>query len=365
MKIKNIISELEKTAPVFLQEDYDNSGLLTGDAEWVCSGILVTLDTTEEVIAEAADKKCNLVISHHPVIFSGLKSITGKNYVERAVIRAIRHDIAIYAIHTNLDNILNGVNGRIAEMIGLHHTQILSEKSSLLKKLYTFVPLEKADEVRQAIFEAGAGQIGNYSECSFNVSGFGTFKGNQGADPYKGKPGLLHKEDELKIEVIFPSWLQSKVVQGLISAHPYEEVAYDIINLDNKHQLTGSGVIGELEKPSGELDFLKKLKKTFNTGVIKHTPLRDRPISKVAVCGGAGSFLIFKALSMQADIFLTADIRYHEFFNADGRMILADIGHYESEQFTINLLQEILEQKFPNFAVLKTGVNTNPVRYHS
>ena len=363
MKIKDVITSLELLAPPSLQEGYDNAGLLTGDENMDCSGILVSLDATEAVVNEALKKGCNLIVSHHPVIFSGLKKITGKNYVQKTVIKAIRNDIALYAIHTNLDNVLNGVNGRIASLLGLKNISVLSSKENQLKKLYTFVPVEHADKVRQAIFDAGGGHIGNYDECSFNAKGFGTFKGGANTDPYVGKPGELHKENEIKVEVIFPAWLEGRVIKGLLTAHPYEEVAYDIIKLENKFSSLGSGVIGELDQPMTEAEFLKGLKEKFDLKVIKHTQLMKKHVSKIVVCGGAGSFLISSALAAGADFFITSDIKYHEFFDANEKIVIADIGHYESEQFTINLLQEFLEQKFPTFAVLKTEVNTNPVRY--
>jgi len=363
MKIKDVITSLETMAPLPLQEGYDNAGLITGDENIDCSGILISLDATAAVIDEAIKKGCNLIVSHHPIVFSGLKKITGRNYVEKAVISAIKNNIALYAIHTNLDNIVDGVNGRIAEMLELKNISVLTPKGNQLKKLYSFVPGASADKVRQAIFDAGGGHIGNYKECSFNAEGFGTFKGGTNTDPYVGKPGELHRENEIKIEVIFPAWLEGRVLKNLLEAHPYEEVAYDIVALENRFSSIGSGIIGELKEPANEKIFLKILKERFNLQVIKHTQLLNKPITKVAVCGGAGSFLISSALAAGADCFITSDIKYHEFFDANDKMIIADIGHYESEQFTINLLQEFLEQKFPTFAVLKTEVNTNPVRY--
>ncbi|WP_276500065.1 Nif3-like dinuclear metal center hexameric protein [Terrimonas pollutisoli] len=363
MLIAELISFLESIANRSLQESYDNAGLITGDPGWECSGVICCLDSTEEVIDEAIKKKCNLVIAHHPIIFKGLKKINGRSYVERTVIKAIKNDIAIYAIHTNLDNILGGVSGEMAKMLGLQNVSILAPKESSLKKLFVFVPVEKAEQVRNAIFDAGGGQIGNYSECSFNAEGWGTFKAGPGTNPFVGKISEQHQEKELKIEVIFPTYLEAKIVGAMKSAHPYEEVAYDIVELVNVHPKTGSGVIGELQSPMDEINFLKHLKSVFKLPLIRHTNLRGKPISKVAVCGGAGSFLIFNALSLKADIYITGDIKYHEFFDANGQMIIADIGHYESEQFTINLLQEILVEKFPTFAVLKTEVITNPVYY--
>jgi dinuclear metal center YbgI/SA1388 family protein len=363
MKIGDVISFLESLAHPSLQEPYDNAGLLTGDAAWECKGIICSLDAIEEVVNEAIEKKSNLIVAHHPIIFGGLKKINGKNYVEKTVIRAIKNDIAIYAIHTNLDNVIDGVNGRMANMLGLKNVSILSPKQSTLKKLFTFVPVDKAGQVRNAIFEAGGGHIANYSECSFNAEGEGTFKPEQGTNPYVGDIGKRHIEKELKIEVIMPAYLENKIVAAMKVAHPYEEVAYDVVDLSNVNSRVGSGVIGELAEPMEEKKFLARIKEIFQLQVVRHTPFLGKAIKKVAICGGAGSFLTSKALASGADVFVTADMKYHEFFDANGRMLIADIGHYESEQFTINLLQEILEQKFPTFAVLKTGVETNPVRY--
>jgi len=363
MKIGGIISFLESLAHPSLQEHYDNAGLLTGDPDWECKGVICSLDAIEEVIEEAIKKKCNLVVAHHPIIFGGLKKINGKNYVEKTVIRAIKNDVAIYAIHTNLDNVIGGVNGRMAKMLGLNNISILSPKQDTLKKLFTFVPVDKAEQVRNAIFAAGAGYIGNYSECSFNAEGEGTFKAEQGTNPYAGDIGKRHMEREVKIEVILPAYLENKIVATMKAIHPYEEVAYDVVGLSNINNRIGSGVIGELAEPITERDFLNRLKTIFQLQIIRHSVLPGKPVRLVALCGGAGSFLVTKALASGADVYVTADMKYHEFFDANSRLLIADIGHYESEQFTINLLQEILEQKFPTFAVLKTEVETNPVRY--
>src|SRR6188768_1669443 len=316
MKIKDVVKSLEAIAPLSLQENYDNAGLITGDKNAECMGMLVSLDAIPAVVDEAIKKGCNLIVSHHPIVFSGLKKITGKNYVQKTVIKAIKNDIAIYAIHTNLDNVLNGVNGRIAELLGLKNISVLAPKENQLKKLFTFIPTTHADKVRQAIFDAGGGHIGNYEECSFNADGFGTFKGGVNTDPYVGKPGELHRENEIKVEVIFPAWLESRILKGLLAAHPYEEVAYDIVRLDNRFSSIGSGVIGELKEPIDETSFLKALKERFKLKVIRHTGLLNKPVSKVAACGGAGSFLISSALAAGADCFITSDIKYHEFFDA-------------------------------------------------
>lgn len=363
MKIAEVVSFLERLAPPVYQENYDNAGLITGNAGWECSGILCSLDATEEVIQEAISKKLNLVVAHHPIIFSGLKKINGKNYVERSVIAAIKNDIAIYAIHTNLDNVIGGVSGKMAGVLGLKNIAVLAPKRNLLKKLFVFVPVQNAGAVRDAIFSAGGGAIGDYSECSFSSEGVGSFKGGEGTDPYVGKPGLRHNEQELKIEVIFPAYLEKNIVSAMRQAHPYEEVAYDVVELANAYQSVGSGAIGQLPEEMEEQDVLALLKERFGTGIIRHTAMRQKLVKTLALCGGAGSFLVPAAIAAGADMYITADMKYHEFFDADNRIVIADIGHFESERFTIDLLAEVLEEKFLNFAVLKTGVNTNPVRY--
>lgn len=363
MKIHDIIQLLETKAPLSLQESYDNAGLLTGDAGWECSGILCTLDATEAVVMEARERGCNLVVAHHPIIFGGLKKITGRNYVERTVIAAIKNDIAIYAIHTNLDNVIDGVNGRIADKLGLVNRQILAPKPGQLLKLFTFVPVEHAETLRTALFAAGAGHIGEYSEASFNVEGTGTFKGSENTHPFVGEPGKRHEEKEVKIEVILPQHRRSAVLKALFTTHPYEEVAYDLVSLLNDNQYIGSGIVGDLPQPEEETAFLERLKDVFQLQVVRHTPLLGRKARKIAVCGGSGSFLTAQAKAAGADFYVTADVKYHEFFDADGRLVIADIGHWESEQYTTDLLFELLQAKFPTFAVLKSGVKTNPVNY--
>jgi len=363
MKIAEIINALEKIAPPVLQEDYDNAGLITGNISWECSGVLCTLDATEEVINEAKALNCNLVVTHHPIVFRGLKKITGKNYVEKTIINAIKNDIAVYAIHTNLDNVIEGVNNKIADKLDLQDRKVLLSKENMLMKLYTFVPVDHADKVRTAMFNAGAGFIGNYSECSFNAEGKGTFKAGENTNPFVGEKNVRHEENEIKTEVVFPAYLKKMVVNALLASHPYEEPAYDIITLSNEFNKTGSGLFGELPKEMSEESFLGLLKNAFKLKVIRHTQLLQKPVKKIALCGGAGSFLIDKALAFNADFYITADVKYHEFFDADKKLVIADIGHWESEQFTIELLHEILQAKFPNFAVLKTKVRTNPVHY--
>ncbi|MBI9033548.1 MAG: Nif3-like dinuclear metal center hexameric protein [Bacteroidales bacterium] len=363
MRIRDIIDFLEAYAPVALQESYDNSGLLVGDQNQDLQGALICLDVTDKIIEEARSKKCNLIISHHPLIFKGLKQLTGSNYIERIVIKAIKNDIAIYASHTNLDKVKNGVSGMIAQKLGLKDPQILSEQKDMLRKLVTFCPIEKADMVRDSIFKAGAGHIGNYDDCSFSSIGTGTFRANEQANPYIGEVNKLHFENETRIETIYPIFKEKQILKALFESHPYEEVAYDIYPLNNSMDSIGLGIIGELEKAVSEKDFLLYIKNHMKTKCVRHTPFRSRPIKKVAVCGGSGSFMTKTAINAGADILITGDIKYHEFFDADGSILLADIGHYESEQFTKDLLHSILKEKFTNFAILKSEINTNPVQY--
>jgi dinuclear metal center YbgI/SA1388 family protein len=363
MQIKEIIGYLETIAPLQYQESYDNAGLLTGNANWEVNNALLTLDVTEEIVQEAIQKNCNLIISHHPIIFRGIKKITGTNYVERVIIMAIKNNIAIYAAHTNLDNIRNGVSNQIADQLGLVNRNVLSPLEGKLCKLYTFVPHKNLPEVRDALFAAGAGHIGLYSECSFNAAGTGTFKASEGSHPFVGDIGKLHEEPETKIEIIFPVHLQSTVIKALLQHHPYEEPAFDIVGLENANPQLGAGIVGELKQPMDEKTFLQFLKDKMQTVCVRHTRLLHQPVRKVAVCGGAGSFLLPKAIHRGAQVFVTADYKYHDFFDADNQIIIADIGHYESELFTVELFYNLLTEKFPNFAPLVSNINTNPVNY--
>ncbi|MBC7901817.1 MAG: Nif3-like dinuclear metal center hexameric protein [Gemmatimonadaceae bacterium] len=364
MTVGDVISRLESLAPPSLQESYDNAGLICGDAAAVCTGIIVALDSTEDVVLEAIRNNCNMVVAHHPIVFRGIKKLTGKNYVERTLITAIKNDIAIFAIHTNLDNISAGVSQKMASAIGLENTRILAPKADQLCKLYTFVPNSHAEKVRDAVFSAGGGQIGKYAECSFSSEGIGSFKAGEGTNPYAGKKGELHFENETKLEIIFPVWAEREIIKALLAAHPYEEVAYDIIALQNEHPGTGSGIVGELAEAMEETAFLALLARNFDVPVIRHTRLRGRMVKKVAVCAGAGSFLIPNALAEKVDFFISGDFKYHEFFDADGRITIADIGHFESEQQSIDLLLAFLQENFRTFATLKTTVRTNPVLYY-
>lgn len=362
--IKDIISILETLAPPVYSESYDNTGLLCGNRDWKCSGALITLDCIEPVIDEAIGLGCNFVIAHHPIVFSGLKKVTGSNYVERTLIKAIKNDIAIYAIHTNLDNVYHGVNQKICEKLGLKNTRILQPKRGTLSKLVTFCPKDKSTQVLDALFAAGAGEIGNYNECSFNLDGTGTFKANDQADPYVGEKGKRHYEPETRIEIIFESIKESSVMSALRKSHPYEEVAYYLTKLENEYQSVGSGMIGEFENPVSQPEFLKMLYTAFNLKVIRHTAFTSNEIKKVAVCGGAGSFLLKNALGTGAQAFITSDFKYHQFFDAEQKILIADIGHYESEQYTGELIADELRKNLPTFALHLTKQHTNPVHYY-
>ncbi|MEJ7692114.1 Nif3-like dinuclear metal center hexameric protein [Daejeonella sp.] len=363
MKLRELTTFLETIAPLAYQEDYDNSGLIVGDPGKEINGVLISLDCTEAVVDEAIADGLNLIISHHPIVFRGLKKFNGKNYVERVVMKAIKNDIALYAIHTNFDNVLVGVNRKICDKLGVKDPAILKPKEGSLKKLVTFCPETDAEKVRKAMFDAGAGWIGNYSECSYNTKGLGTFKAGEGTDPHVGEIDKRHQEPEVRIETIYPANIERRLIAGLVEAHPYEEVSYDLYPVSNPYLQVGSGMIGNLETDQDEADFLKHVKEQLNAKVIRHSALRGKKIRRVAVCGGAGSFLLSNSISAGADIFITADFKYHEFFDVEGKLVIADVGHFESEQFTQELLLELITENFPNFALRLTVQNTNPINY--
>jgi dinuclear metal center YbgI/SA1388 family protein len=363
LKIKDIINFLETIAPLSYQEEYDNSGLTCGNAQHECSGALIALDLTPEIIEEASKNECNLIIVHHPPIFKGLKKLVINDPIAEMLISCIKKDIAVYAIHTNLDNVVDGVNGEIAERLGLQKTRVLCPLPSTHRKMTYYVPIEHAEKTRKAIFDAGAGKIGNYDQCSFNSYGDGTFRALEGANPFVGAQGVQHTEKETKVELLYPYHLESLIIQTLKENHPYETVAYHTTNLENRFDEIGGGIIGNLVEPVSETTFLQMVKKAFHTGTIRHSPFTGQNIQKVAICGGSGKSMINNALREGADVFLTADLGYHDFFIPNGKMLLADMGHFESEQFTSDLILRRIKEKFPTFALLKTGISTNPVNY--
>ncbi len=363
MKIKDVTNYIEELAPLAYAEDFDNVGLLVGNYQTKVKGVLVTLDTLEETVDEAIAKNCNLIISFHPIIFSGLKKLNGNSYVEKAVLKAIKNDIAIYATHTALDNSNKGVSAKICEVLGLQNTKVLIPKKGIVKKLTTYIPKDYLEKVRQALFEAKAGNIGNYDHCSFTNIGEGTFKGNENSNPVLGKKGELQKEEEIQLTITFEQKNEATILEALFENHPYEEVAYQITTTENVHQNIGMGMIGELEKPLEEKDFLVYLKKTMQTDCVRYSNLLHKKIHRVAVLGGSGSFAISNAIKEKADAYVSADFKYHDFFKAENKILLADIGHYESEQFTKRLLVDYLTKKFSNFAIVLSEKSTNPIYY--
>ena len=363
MQVSEILNIIDSFAPPALQEDYDNAGLVTGNPTDELKGILITVDVTEAVIDEAIDLHCNLIISHHPVIFSGLKKLTGSTFVERIIIKALKNDICLYAAHTNLDAVKDGVSFELARSIGLENIKILKPLKGILRKMVTFVPSSHADKVREALFSAGAGHIGNYDCCSYNIEGKGTFRGSDETNPFTGEKGVLSFEDEIRIETVFPKYLSGNVIRALIQSHPYEEVAYDIYPIENAFNQAGFGAIGDLSKAMSEQDYLEQISNHLNIKVIRHSAFLGKKIEKVAVCGGAGIFLLQEAIRAGADLFLTGDIKYHQFFEADNRILLADAGHYETEQFTKKIFFDLITKKLPNFAIYLSKINSNPINY--
>lgn len=363
MTIKDVISKIEKRINIAQAEDYDNIGLLCGLPDRNVSGVLVCHDALENVVDEAILKNCNLIVCFHPIIFAGLKSLTGKNYVERAVLKALENKIAIYAIHTAWDNDFFGVNAGICNILGVKNLRILQPKKNNLKQLNVYVPQEYSENVREALFAAKAGNIGFYDECSFTTKGAGTFRPIEGSVPFSGEQNIRENADEVMISVIFEAFKQHQIVSAMKNAHPYEEVAHQIISLDNENHYSGLGMYGELETEMDEVDFLKLVKQKFNIEIIKHSEFTRKKIKRVGVLGGSGASGIKSALLNKCDAYLTGDLKYHDYFSAESKMLLCDIGHYESEQFVSEQLFEILSQNFSTFAVLKSSEKTNPVNY--
>jgi dinuclear metal center YbgI/SA1388 family protein len=363
-KIREVIQFLNQIAPPSLQEDYDNAGLITGYADTNITGIVIALDCTEEVVLEAINLGCNMIVAHHPIVFRGLKRFNGSNYIEKTIIMAIKNDIAIFAIHTNLDNVHNGVNHMFAEKLGLKNLKILAPKPQTLNKISFFVPKLHLEDVCNAMHDAGSGNIGNYAHCSFRIDGQGTFTPKLGAQPFIGTLGTKSYEDEVRVEMIMPSHTSNAVISSMKSTHPYEEVAYYLQPLLNDNQEIGAGMWGELENPMDYGAFFDMIKEKMDIKVIKHTAIVKNTIRRVALCGGSGSFLLKNALSMGADVYISADFKYHEFFDANGKIIIVDIGHYESEKYTIELLFSLISNNFSNFALHCTNVDTNPINFY-
>jgi len=363
MKLFQLTAYLEERFPLNLQEDYDNSGLQLGDPSMDITSVLVALDCTEAIVEEAIQTGSNVIVMHHPILFKGIKRIGVTTEIERILHRCIKQDIAIYAIHTNLDNHIDGVNSKIASTIGLRQCRVLQPKPHTLFKLVVYTPVDFEERVHDAVCAAGAGNIGNYYNCGYATIGIGKFTPNEKANPSIGEAHAPTRQEEAKMEYLLEKNNIGPVLSAMKGAHPYEEVAYDLIALENSNSQVGSGMIGELPEPMDALEFLSQLKEAFNCGVIRYTALQNKPIRTVALCGGAGSFLLPQAIQQNADIFISGDFKYHEFFGAENKIIIADIGHYESEQYTSALLVEIIREKFPTFAVRLTVNNTNPINF--
>lgn len=364
MKISEVINKLELWAPPSLQENYDNAGLICGNSQQNITGALTCLDSIEETIDEAVRLNCNLVVAHHPIVFKGLKKITGKSYVERTIIKAIKNDICIYAMHTNLDSITTGVNYKIGNLLGISKPTILDPQKGTLEKLVTYCPVKNSENLRNKLFEGGAGKIGNYDSCSFNTEGLGTFRGLENSNAFVGEKLKMHQEKEYKIEVIYDKHLRENLINILNKFHPYEEVAYEIYNVENENNYIGAGMIGDLDQEMELHNFFDLLKKIFHLKVIKYSGKTNKKVKRIAWCGGSGSFLLQNSIKKKADIFITGDFKYHEFFDHENKVIIADIGHYESEQFTIDLIADFLKENFNKFAVHLSVVNSNPVNYY-
>lgn len=363
MRIKEIIQTIEQLAPLQLQEDFDNSGVQVGDINREATGALLAIDLTEDVIDEAISLGCNLIISHHPIAFKSFKSLTGRNYVERCIMLAIKNDIVIYAAHTNLDNAFGGVNYKLAQMLELKNVKILQPKEDALLKFVTTVPEQHAESVRNAIFNAGAGYIGNYDCCSYNLLGEGTFRAGDSSNPFVGEKGELHYENEVRIETVIPIMKKEEVLRALLAVHPYEEPVFDLFPIINEWGRHGSGVVGELPEPMPEQEFLYMLKDIFNLPTISHSKIQGKDILDIAICGGSGSFLIPKAISYGADVFITGEAKYNDFYDVEDKILLAVVGHYESEICTKQIFFEIISEKFPTFALHKSAFDSNPVKY--
>jgi dinuclear metal center YbgI/SA1388 family protein len=363
MKLKDLCSYLDSGVPLSFQEGYDNSGLQVGLPEREISSALVTLDVTEEVMDEAVAGKIDVVISHHPLIFNGIKSLAGKSYTERILYEAVKNDIAVYSAHTNLDAFSNGVSRKMSEKIGLEEIRVLSPSVNKLLKLVTYIPESHIEAVKKKLFESGAGVIGNYDQCGFTTSGTGSFRANEMAKPFTGEKGKIHFEKEIRFETILFSHLKEKVIKALLNAHPYEEVAYDLYALENKNAEIGLGCVGKFHNPVSENEFLKLVCSVFNAKGIRYSKLTGKSVRKVALCGGSGASLINLAISSEADVFLTSDIKYHDFFKAENKILLVDTGHFESEKFSGEILKDLIIKKFPKFAVRFSETNTNPINY--
>ncbi len=358
--IGDLSSALESVAPSLYAESYDNVGLLVGRSEWKCEKVLVALDITEAVVQEAIEKGVQAIVAHHPVIFGGIQRLTGEDTAQRAIELAIKHSIALLACHTNLDAIEGGVSYRMAQAISLVNVRTLQPRSGLLWNLIVYVPAESAETLLEALWEAGAGKMGAYDECAFRSHGLGSFRPKEGAHPHNGVIGERAFADEIRLELLVPEGARKKVHQCMMEHHPYEEIAHSWLKHDGVHHSVGFGAIGQWDACDWP-EAVRRIKTAFGVASFRHTMPIASDYRTVAVCGGAGADLLAQAKSQQAELFITSDITYHRYFGADDRLVFIDIGHWESEQHAMELLIDIVREKFPNFAVLKSETNTNPM----
>lgn len=364
MTIGHIISVLEAFAPVALQESYDNCGLILGSALDECRGALLTVDCTEAVVDEAIARDCNLIIAHHPLIFKGIRRLNGRTDQERTVLKAVRNNIAVYACHTCLDSAPGGVSQRMAGMLGLESVAPLEQPQGKLLKLTAYVPEADADSLRLALADAGAGEIGNYDFCSYTVNGIGRFRAKSGANPYVGEIGEIHSENEECVQVVLPAWRRGAVERALLQTHPYEEPAYEFITLDNAPVMTGLGAVGILTEPVTPAQLVAKVKETFGSPVARCSAYpSDSQIRRVAVCGGSGASLIGRAIAAGAQSIVTSDVKYHDFVDYAGDILIIDIGHHESENCAKSIFFDIISEKFPKFALWYAKADVNPINY--
>lgn len=367
MTVHDIHKLIAAWAPNDIAWERDNIGLQVGEMEAGVKGVLVCLDVTDRVIAEAKKRNTNLIISHHPLLFRPPKSITPKDQIGSCVIGLIENGINLYSAHTNLDFTRGGTSFATAEALGLRHVDFLHKSYHVQKKIVTFVPEQSVDKVRDAMAGAGAGAIGNYDHCSFGTIGAGSFRGNDSAKPAAGEKRKLEHVSEARLEMIANQWDVVNVVEAMRSAHPYEEVAYDVYPLENTSSEYGIGIIGTLERPMRLEPFLNLVKKRLHAKAIRRSMNPNNTIRRVAACGGSGAELADVAIAQGADAFITADVKYHDFHHATGKILLVDAGHYETEHLVVNAVVRKLKSDFEKMGngvpIVATQISTNPIYY--
>ena len=364
-----IIKYLEDWAPKGIAWEKDNVGLQVGDPKIKIRNIILSLDLNEEVVDSAIKENCNLIITHHPLLFYPLKDLDFSKSKKAIMIeKMIKNDITLYSAHTNLDFTKHGVSYQLAKRLSLRNIKFLKNLSNNQVKLSVFVPLAHLDKVSDAIYQAGGGIIGEYSNCSFRTSGKGTFSGSVQSNPSIGKKGVVETVEEVKLEVLVDQWKLSHVISSIKIAHPYEEIAYDVYPLLKENVNYGIGAIGELNKQMIPGEFLKLVSSKLNVPAFRYTKNGRKKIKTVAVCGGSCSELIDEAMKQKADAFITADLKYHSFQDAEGNILLIDAGHYETEVPVLDEIKHRLEKlliKNKKIRVLKFRGSTNPVVFYN